>query len=139
MNRNDWQSIQAIHMSIQSVDLHHIGIQANKEINVSCGLINIARGQCNIRICPRSPDGIKKKIIGNLHISVDRPVMTADISMPFNIFDEVVSNLKLQFSRPGTIILLLGQDLLVNLIGDLKIETSKNINIRDISWIFPIQ
>ena len=138
MNRNDWQSIQAIHMNIQTVDLHHIGIQINKELNISCGLINIARGQCNIRICPRSTQDLKKAI-GNLHISADRPVMTADISMPSNIFDEIVSSLKLQFSRPGTIILLLGQDLLVNLVGDLKIETSRNINIRDISWIFPIQ
>ncbi len=138
MNRNEWQSIQAIHMSIQSVDLHHISIQAKKELNISCGLINIARGQCNIRINPRS-DQNPKKIIGNLHISADRPVMTADISMPFNIFEEVVSSLKLQLARPGTIILLLGQDLSVNLVGDLKIETSKNINICDISWIFPIQ
>ena len=138
MNRNEWQSIQAIHMSIQSVDLHSIGIQTNKELNVSCGLINIARGQCNIRICPCSPQD-SKKTIGNLHISADRPVMTADISMPISIFDEVVSNLKLQFSRPGTIILLLSQDLSVNLVGDLKIETSKNIPICDISWIFPIQ
>ena len=44
MNRNEWQSIQAIHMSIQSVDLHHIGVQINKELNISCGLINIAKG-----------------------------------------------------------------------------------------------
>ena len=139
MNRNEWQSIQAIHMSIQSVDLHHIGVQINKELNISCGLINIARGQCNVKICPHHSSQDSKKAIGNLHISADRPIMTADILMTSNIFDEIISNLKLQFSRPGTIILLLGQDLLVNLVGDLKIEKSRNINIRDISWIFPIQ
>ena len=138
MNRNEWQSIQAIHMSIQSVDLHYIGIKTSKELNISCGLINIARGQCNIRICPCPAQDIKKTI-GNLHISADRPVMTADISMPVNIFNEVISKVTLQFSRPGTIILLLAQDLFVNLVGDLKIEKSKDINIRDISWIFPIQ
>ena len=118
--------------------MHHIGIQTNKELNISCGLINIARGQCNIRISPCSSKDLKE-VIGNLHISADRPIMTADISMPSNIFDDVTSSLTLQFTRPGTIILLLGQDLLVNLVGDLKIEISRNINIRDISWIFPIQ
>ena len=45
MNNNEWQDIQAIHMSIQSVDLHNIGIKMDRELRISCGLINIARGQ----------------------------------------------------------------------------------------------
>ena len=138
MSISEWQKIQAVHMSIQSVDLHHIGIKTDKELSISCGLINIARGQCNLRICP-SLSTNSKKLIGDLHISADRPVMTADISMPYDIFGDINSKLTLQFSRPGTIILLLDEDLSVNIAGDLKIDTEKNIRIRDISWIFPIQ
>ncbi len=138
MSGGEWQNIQAIHMSIQSADLHHIGVNIDKELSISCGLINIARGQCNLRICP-SQSANNKKSIGNLHISADRPVMTAEIGMPENIFDEINSKLTLQFSRPGTIILLLAEELFVNIAGDLKIDTAKNIKIRDISWIFPVQ
>ena len=86
MNNNEWQDIQAIHMSIQSVDLHNIGIKMDRELRISCGLINIARGQCNLRICPSDSKSINQKI-GNLHISADRPVMTAEITMPINISD----------------------------------------------------
>mgnify|MGYP001331657116 CR=1 FL=1 len=138
MSGGEWQNIHAIHMSIQSADLHHIGVNTDKELSISCGLINIARGQCNLRICPSKAEN-NKKSIGNLHISADRPVMTAEIGMPVNIFDEINSKLTLQFSRPGTIILLLAEELFVNIAGDLKIDTAKNIKIRDISWIFPVQ
>ena len=138
MNNNEWQDIQAIHMSIQSVDLHNIGIKMDRELRISCGLINIARGQCNLRIYPSESKNINQKI-GNLHISADRPVMTAEITMPHDIFNDISSKLKLQFSRPGTIVLLIEDELLVNLAGDLDIEVAKDIAIRDISWIFPIQ
>ena len=138
MNNSEWQDIQAIHMSIQSVDLHNIGIKMDRELRISCGLINIARGQCNLRICPSDSKNINQKI-GNLHISADRPVMTAEITMPYDLFNDISAKLKLQFSRPATIVLLIADNLFVNLAGDLNIKVAKDITIRDISWIFPIQ
>ena len=32
MNKNEWQKTQAIHMTIQSADFHHIGIKSDKEL-----------------------------------------------------------------------------------------------------------
>ena len=138
MNKNEWQKTQAIHMTIQSADFHHIGIKSDKELSISCGLLNIARGQCNLRIFPNHLESSKKSI-GNLHISVDRPVMTGEISLPLDIFKDITSRLELDFSRPGTIILLLFEELFVNIAGDLKIDKARDIRIRDISWIFPLQ
>ena len=60
MNKNEWQKTQAIHMTIQSADFHHIGIKSDKELNISCGLLNIARGQCNLRIFPNHFESLKK-------------------------------------------------------------------------------
>ena len=72
-------------------------------------------------------------------ISADRPVMTAEIAMPYDIFNDISLKLKLQFSRPATIVLLIADNLFVNLAGDLDIKLAKDIIIRDISWIFPLQ
>ena len=48
--------------------------------------------------------------------------MTGEISLPLDIFKDITSRLELEFSRPGTIILLLFEELFVNIAGDLKIE-----------------
>ena len=65
--------------------------------------------------------------------------MTGEISLPLDIFKDITSRLELEFSRPGTIILLLFEELFVNIAGDLKIDKARDIRIRDISWIFPLQ
>jgi len=65
--------------------------------------------------------------------------MTAEIAMSYDLFNDISSKLKLQFSRPATIVLLIADNLFVNLAGDLNIKVAKDITIRDISWIFPIQ
>ena len=68
MNNSEWQDIQAIHMSIQSVDLHNIGIKMDRELRISCGLINIARGQCNSKIAYLSGPLSQRRPIGGWEV-----------------------------------------------------------------------
>ena len=44
------QELQAIHMSIKTADLNMIGFSCEERIILSCGLMNIGRGICSVRL-----------------------------------------------------------------------------------------
>ena len=50
------QKLKTIHISVFSADLKLIAFQNRRELHLSCGLINIARGNCNVLLRPESND-----------------------------------------------------------------------------------
>ena len=77
--------------------------------------------------------------IGVLDISIDRPVMKADISLNSLKFDELCRLMMKDANRPVTVIMLLDMPLSINLAGDLLIDTAANLKILDLSWIIPLK
>ena len=128
------QKLKTIHISVFSADLKLIGFQNRRELHLSCGLINIARGNCNILLRPESND-----IKGEIFISSERPVMSAELSVPPILFDQVQSSLKNNVGRPLQIIILLDRGLMVDNQGVLTITDSINAKIKDLSWILPVR
>ena len=128
------QKLKTIHISVFSADLKLIGFQNRRELHLSCGLINIARGNCNILLRPESND-----IKGEIFISSERPVMNADLSVPPILFDQVHSALKNNVDRPLQLVLLLDKYLQIDNHGVLTINDSIKAKIQDISWILPIR
>ena len=111
-----------------------IGFQNRRELHLSCGLINIARGNCNILLRPESND-----IKGEIFISSERPVMNAELSVPAILFDQVQSSLKNNVGRPLQLIILLDRGLMVDNQGVLTITDSISAKIKDLSWILPVR
>ena len=128
------QKLKTIHISVFSADLKLIGFQNRRELHLSCGLINIARGNCNILLTPESND-----IKGEIFISSERPVMNAELSVPPILFDQVQSSLKNNVGRPLQLIILLDRGLLVDNQGVLTITDSISAKIKDLSWILPVR
>ena len=135
--KNDTQELEAIHMSIQTAELSLIGFDIEEQLNLSCGLMNIGRGTCSIRIIP------KELQFGNaqgwLNIEINRPFMRADIKLTRKAFAKVSKLLFKVTSRPVTLIILLDHPLSVNSKGDLLIKKETKRFIKDISWILPIR
>ena len=135
--KNDTQELEAIHMSIQTAELSLIGFNIEEQLNLSCGLMNIGRGTCSVRIIP------KEQQFGNaegwLNIEINRPFMRADIKLTEKAFFKVSKLLFKVTSRPVTLIILLDHPLSVNSKGDLLIRKETKRLIKDISWILPIR
>ena len=128
------QKLKTIHISVFSADLKLIGFQNRRELHLSCGLINIARGNCNVLLRPESND-----ITGEIFISSERPVMNAELSVPPILFDQVQSSLKNNVGRPLQLIILLDRGLIVDNQGVLTINDSISAKIKDLSWILPVR
>ena len=114
-----------------------MGYILDKELSLSCRLMNISRGNCVVKIKPT----VSKQIhySGILDISIDRPVMKADINLSDTKFDELCRLMMKDANRPVTVIMLLDLPLSINLAGDLLIETAAKMKILDLSWIIPLK
>ena len=124
-------------MAVQTAELNLMGYSLDQELSLSCSLMNISRGNCIVKIKPT----VSKQIhySGILGISIDRPVMKADINLNDTKFDVLCRLMMKDANRPVTVIMLLDLPLSINLAGDLLIETAAKLKILDLSWIIPLK
>jgi len=128
------QKVNTISISVFSADLKLIGFENRRELHLSCGLVNIARGNCTILMRPEA-----NKVKGEILISSERPVMNADLSVPPVLFDQVQNSLKNNVGRPLQLVLLMDKYLEVDNQGILTINEDIKANINDMSWILPLR
>ena len=137
MSKKDFYQTKSVHMAVQTAELNLLGYGLNQELSLSCSLMNISRGNCIVKI---KPLGLKEFYdIGVLDISIDRPVMKADITLSLLKFSELCKLLMKDANRPVTVIMLLDVPLSINLAGDLLIDSAANLKILDLSWIIPLK
>ena len=137
MTPSDWQPTQSIRMSVQSAELSLISVKARQQLNVTCSLVNIARGHCMVTITPLPHDTITAS--GQLQIPVERPVMQLDVALARPAFERLTHALSGQMPRPASLIVMLDEHLMVNTAGDLLVDHPIDCRVADLSWIVPIQ
>ena len=49
----EWSQTNSIQMSVQTADLFLLNKSQNEQLNLSCTLLTIARGKCNVEIKPQ--------------------------------------------------------------------------------------
>ena len=49
----EWSQTNSIQMSVQTADLFLLNKSQNEQLNLSCTLLTIARGKCNVEIRPQ--------------------------------------------------------------------------------------
>ena len=136
MVKKEFYQTKSVHMAVQTAELNLLGYSFDKELSLSCSLMNISRGNCNIKIRPVDSEKLNN---GILDISIDRPIMKADINLSLIKFNELSKLMMKDANRPVTIVMLLNLPLSINLAGDLLIENAAQLKILDLSWIIPLK
>lgn len=132
-----WEQIQTLQMSLQTAELR-LGPQEDiRELRLSCSLLTIARGSCLLVITAQ--DAPSSSPCGSIHISADRPIMTADVILSNRDFDNLTEGLGRPTLRPVSIILALQKQLSVSVEGYLRIEDDQHIDIVGISTQIPLK
>ena len=148
----EWSQIDSIQMSVQTADLSVLNNTTDQQLSLSCTLLTIARGKCNVEIqhyknsaeeVPQdaSYEGFSGGFSGGVIIPRDRPVMQCKGVMPashFNALTEKFIAIR-SVGRPITVTLYLQDKLSVSVNGDLYIEDTREITIKHIDFIFPLR
>ena len=138
MIKKDFYQTKSVHMAVQTAELNLLGYSLDQELSLSCSLMNISRGNCIVKIRPLDLKEVHNNK-GILDISIDRPVMKADINLNHSKFDELSRLMMKDANRPVTVIMLLDVPLSINFAGDLLIDTAAKLKILDLSWIIPLK
>ena len=137
MPRPEFDTLKTIQMSLQSAEQHLHHNNGITQLQLSCSLINIARGSCVVVI---RPDGaLEKSPFGSIHIPADRPVMQAQISLASESFDELAAHLRHPAPRPVTLVMTVTDKLSVSQDGLLFIDESLDTAVTDVYWSLPIK
>ena len=144
----EWSQINPIQMAVQTADLFFLNNSQSEKISLSCTLLTIARGKCNVEIqsitenADTQPKEIKEKeFIGKIIIPRDRPVMKCEgFLLPYAFRTLYERFLTIQFiGRPILLTIFLDEKLSVSLNGDLFIEDSQEITIDHLDFVFPLR
>ena len=134
---DEWQQTDQIVMSVQTAELRQAGVNQSPTLNLSCSLVNIARGQCQLEITAGGVEN--QKDIGSLVIEIDRPLIRGKATIPRSLYDTIVSCLGSVQPRPISLNLTIGTTLAVSLEGDLRINDVTEVILKDLSVTLPLK
>ena len=135
--QDDWQQTNQIVMSVQTAELRLAGVKQSATLNLSCSLMNIARGQCQLEIDAGKENN--NEYIGNLVIEIDRPVIRGKASIPRSLYDSIISCLGNIPPRPISLSLTIATNLAVSVEGDLRINDVTKVQITDLAVTLPLK
>ena len=144
----EWSHTNSIQMAVQAADLSILNNTKSEKLILSCTLLTIARGKCNVEISQQNKmvdkppnHNIENCFEGSVIIPRDRPVMKCEGSMPKHAFralyEKFVSTQSV--GRPILFTIFLNEKLSVSVKGDLFIEDTRKINVDHIDIIFPLR
>ena len=136
MTDPDWQQIDHIVMAVQTAEIRQASVRDKPRLNLSCNLVNIARGQCHVEI---TSSGAGTGAIGTLVIEIDRPVMRAMATLPAPLYELLVSRFANNTPRPIQLVMNIATKLAVSLEGDLRINAEMRIDVTDLSATMPLK
>ena len=88
--------MQKLEMLIKTVDAHYDSLHQIQCFYLSCSLLNIARGTCNMMIVSEDSD-FKNKIT----IKFERAIMSGSIQVTNNFFNSLQNQLYFKNERPA--------------------------------------
>ncbi len=125
--------MQKLEMLIKSVDSHY---DSNYEIYcyyLSCSLLNIARGRCNLMIVDENSNTENK-----ITIQYQRAIMSGSIKVKNNFFKIIPHQLSIKNERPAKVELIINDILNINKNGIIKIKKEMVSEIIDYKFYIPI-
>jgi len=134
---DSWHQTNQIVMAVQTAEIRQDGVESAPELHLSCSLVTIARGQCQLEL--QADESLSGDGIGTLTIEVNRPIMRGRASLPSELFDAISRRLATSPPRPISLTLDVDTELAVSIEGDLRIDAETTIGIQDIAVTLPLK
>ena len=120
-------------MLIKTVDAHYDSKHQIQCIYLSCSLLNIARGTCNLMIVNE-----KSNFQNKITIKYERAVMSGSIKVNNDYFNTLQNQLSLKNERPARLELLIYDKLNINKNGILFLEKELISDILEYKFFIPL-
>lgn len=134
---DSWHQTNQIVMAVQTAEIRQDGVDSAPELHLSCSLVTIARGQCQLEL--QANDSLSGDGIGSLTIEVNRPIMRGRAGLPSGLFEAISRRLAASPPRPISLTLDVDTQLAVSIEGDLRIDAETTIAIKDIAVTLPLK
>ena len=125
--------MQKLEMLIKTVDAHFDSLHQIQCYYLSCSLLNIARGTCNMMIVSEDSD-FKNKIT----IKFERAVMSGSIQVTNSFFNSLLTQLSVKNERPARLELVINDKLNINKNGILFLEQELTSDIIEYKFFIPL-
>ena len=125
--------MQNLEMLIKTVDAHYDSRHQIQCIYLSCSLLNIARGTCNLMIFNE-----KSNFQNKITIKYERAVMSGSITVNNDYFNTLQNQLSLKNERPARLELLISDKLNINKNGILFLQKELISRIIEYKFFIPL-
>jgi hypothetical protein len=125
--------MQKLEMLIKTVDAHYDSRHQIQCIYLSCSLLNIARGTCNLMIFNE-----KSNFQNKITIKYERAVMSGSIRVNDNYFNALQNQLSIKNERPARLELIINDKLNINKNGILFLEKELISEILEYKFFIPL-
>ena len=125
--------MQKLEMLIKSIDAHYDNDHGKFFYFMSCSLLNIARGRCDLIIGDEDTD-----LTNLITIQSKRAVMSGSINVKNNLLNIIPTQFSNKNERPSKIELIINKKLLINKNGILFVEKEIVTEISNYKFFIPI-
>ena len=125
--------MQKLEMLIKTVDAHYDSLHQIQCYYLSCSLLNIARGTCNMMVVKEATN-FKNKIT----IKFERAIMSGSIHVTNDFFNSLQTQLSVRNERPARLELVINDKLNINKNGILYLEQELTSDIVEYKFFIPL-
>jgi len=125
--------MQKLEMLIKTVDAHYNSLHLIECLYLSCSLLNIARGTCNMMIVNES-----KNFRNKITIEYERAIMTGTIQVKNDFFKSLQKQLSIKNERPARLELMINDELNINKNGILFLDKQLVSDINEYKFFIPL-
>ena len=125
--------MQKLEMLIKTVDAHYDSKLQLQCIYLSCSLLNIARGTCNLIL-----GNEKSNFQNQITIKYERAVMSGSIRVSDDYFNRLQKQLSIKNERPARLELTINHKLNINKNGILFLEKELISEILEYKFFIPL-
>ena len=125
--------MQKLEMLIKTVDAHYDSKLQIQCFYLSCSLLNIARGTCNLILANE-----KSNFQNQITIKYERAVMSGSIRVSDDYFNRLQKQLSIKNERPARLELTINHKLNINKNGILFLEKELISEILEYKFFIPL-
>ena len=125
--------MQKLEMLIKTVDAHYDSSYSIYCYYLSCSLLNIARGRCNLMIADENSD-----IENTITIQYQRAIMSGSIKVNNSFFKSIPNQFSNKNDRPARIELTINKTLNINKNGILFLNKEMTSTIDEYKFYIPL-
>ena len=134
---SEWSQINTIEMLVSKADHFFDIAKKDDKFELSCNLLNVARGRCEIILSKKADSSLKNRIF----ISSEKPIMKAYKTLEMESFQSI-SDIFYKYSQSKSkkikITLSISEYLAIDSNGILNIEKDLNLEVGAIHFSIPV-